>query len=668
MSSQPTTPNITTPPLLSTTTTMPIPASVASAEKTHGIAIDEPSVAHQAILFILDVLIRNNQAMPIVKLYDSFADRTFTPQMLRAVGGNEQGLQQFLLRYPSLFTVNNDTVSANSATPVRTLNSSSKSHHNRPKPTASPASSSEASENDPMITSISNNNNETVWDAKTMREIEQEAINFFKKQLSKREEEWLPIVSVAGHASQASADVRKYVGPQNEFKIFLLRYPNIFAVRDEFCGLKGKADVPGIPFPPPSPPPKRRVTLSNSSSNNLMLTRSTSFKSNIRTMVGGNSMPSTPTSGTNSSILLSSTSSLSTTRNSIQQRLTSNEVKAVHYVMRLLHKNGRILLQSVPSLISRAPDHLAQLIGFTRDDLILFFKRHNAVFQLYTDGTVSVKSDAVRALLNKNDTNNNNNNNNILQTSLSLTQLSQQSSNTITAMGIVIRIFPKYGILNMDNNEQVFFDIQSCHFETFNDLTCVVNPGDSMNFNAILGPKDGSTKWKSLKTWPRQNTRSNIVHSASTNNLSSITSANGGYISPPSFENYANSSNGYASMDQDLNAYQIGNDINGSGFDESIDNNNNNGGQLSPLSLVNSSNSNRHSRLGLPTLDEEQCPLPKMAGGLDAEVLRRNLQQVIQRTNAISLREQIDETGRYVSQGCQTTSTGEILATNIHIE
>jgi hypothetical protein len=202
-------------------------------------------VAHQAILFILDVLIRNNQAMPIVKLYDSFADRTFTPQMLRAVGGNEQGLQQFLLRYPSLFTVNNDTVSANSATPVRTLNSSSKTHHNRPKPTASPASSSEASENDPMITSISNNNNnnnnnniETVWDAKTMREIEQEAINFFKKQLSKREEEWLPIVSVAGHASQASADVRKYVGPQNEFKIFLLRYPHIFAVRDEFCGLK----------------------------------------------------------------------------------------------------------------------------------------------------------------------------------------------------------------------------------------------------------------------------------------------------------------------------------------------------------------------------------------------------------------------------------------------
>ena len=84
--------------------------------------------------------------------------------------------------------------------------------------------------------------------------------------------------------------------------------------------------------------------------------------------------------------------------------------------------------------------------------------------------------------------------------------------------------------------------------------------------------------------------------------------------------------------------------------------------------LVNPTGSNRHSRLGLPTLDEEQYPLPKMVGGLDAEVLRRNLQKVVQRTNAVSLREQADDAGRFVSQGCQTTSTGEILATNIHIE
>ena len=200
----------------------------------------------------------------------------------------------------------------------------------------------------------------------------------------------------------------------------------------------------------------------------------------------------------------------------------------------------------------------------------------------------------------------------------------------------------------------------------------------------------GSTKWKSLKTWARQNSRpaqllptlssstsnsslSHIVQSPSSNNIPSMPTAPSGYISPPSFDHYSTNSpysnshpsNGYTPIDQDLNAYQMSHDTNG-GLDESIDHGN--GNQSPPMALVNSTGSNRLSRLGLPPLDEEECPLPKMAGGLDAEVLRRNLQQVAQRTNAISLREQADETGRLISQGCQTTSTGEILATNIHIE
>ncbi|CAF5162491.1 unnamed protein product, partial [Rotaria magnacalcarata] len=123
------------------------------------------------------------------------------------------------------------------------------------------------------------------------------------------------------------------------------------------------------------------------------------------------------------------------------------------------------------------------------DDLITFFKRHNAVFQLHIDGTVSVKSEAARTLLNKNDNLQASSSPTVI-TSLSQAQPQSQQSTSITASGVVIRIFPKYGILNMENNEQVFFDIQSCHFETFNDLTCVLNPGDSMNFNAILGPKE----------------------------------------------------------------------------------------------------------------------------------------------------------------------------------
>ena len=66
---------------------------------------------------------------------------------------------------------------------------------------------------------------------------------------------------------------------------------------------------------------------------------------------------------------------------------------------------------------------------------------------------------------------------------------------------MILRIFPKYGILNMDNNEQVFFDIQSCQFETFSDLTTILHISDRLYFNAIIGPRDGSTKWRSIKTW-----------------------------------------------------------------------------------------------------------------------------------------------------------------------
>lgn len=85
-------------------------------EKAHDISLDEPCVAHQAILFMLDVLMRSQApSLPLAELYDSFGDKSFTPQMLRAVGGNEQGLKAFLSRYPSLFTIGpGDMISANS--------------------------------------------------------------------------------------------------------------------------------------------------------------------------------------------------------------------------------------------------------------------------------------------------------------------------------------------------------------------------------------------------------------------------------------------------------------------------------------------------------------------------------------------------------------------------
>jgi exonuclease 3'-5' domain-containing protein 1 len=558
-------------------------------EKAHDISIDEPCVAHQAILFMLDVLMRNNkQTMELDELYDSFGDKSFTPQMLRAVGGNEQGLKQFLLRYPSLFTVNGETISANSGgsqlpristTPERYLrnNKNKNKQQNQQSNDStttitngngdlinSSSSSSSSSSSTPSSSTDHNNQQQIIHEqSKTMKEIEQEAIAFFRKQISKREEDWLPIVSVAGHASQSSSDVRKFVGPQNEFKQFLLKYPHIFVVRDEYCGLKGKADVSTAPFPPPSPPPsKRRIPPSLLAAANggivnaNILSRTHSFKNTNRYSACGNlmangSMSVTSMSSTGSLGLNCLTSSLiqanganllntnqnggvvTPTNTANKPRLTPVEVKAVHYVMRILHKNGRMLLQTIPGLISRAPDQVSNIVGFTREDLIQFFKRHSAIFQLHPDGCVSVKQDAVKALILKDSNQSSSQSNNLINGNniglsnsntndlISSSSSSQQNPGIITSSGVVLRIFPKYGILNMDNNEQVFFDIQSCQFETFSDLTTILHTGDKLYFNAIIGPRDGSTKWRSLKTWikmkPQPNGGGIMIDNMSTN-------------------------------------------------------------------------------------------------------------------------------------------------------
>lgn len=598
-------------------------------ERAHDISLDEPCVAHQAILFMLDVLMRSNKpALKLDELYDSFGDKSFTPQMLRAVGGNEQGLRAFLLTYPSLFTINNDLISANSGTNnasggqfVRLGGSLRKSKSNkqtansttpggdetlaingaetgsecgaegvRCQQPASPSSRGVDGEQSASLLAQQLNI------SKTMKEIEQEAIAFFRKQMTKREEDWLPIVSVAGHASQSSSDVRKFVGPQNEFKNFLLKYPHIFIVRDEYCGLKGRADVSTQPFPPPSPPPRRRgiivpaallnqvagvppganvVTSAGVTSVGNVLSRNHSFKTNHastnRYSACANLMPNSPSSGNNgagmyspagmfvnngllesydraAALTLASTSADSsppgamlmnsvsnasiasssvnsnTQSSSSKSRLTPIEIRAVHYVMRILHKNGRMLLQTIPGLISRAPDQVSNIVGFTREDLIQFFKRHSAIFQLHPDGCVSVKQEAVKALILR-DNNGANGTGSIdpLNGTNGAHSPLLDNSGIISGSGVVLRIFPKYGILNMDNNEQVFFDIQSCQFETFSDLTTILHISDRLFFNAIIGPRDGSTKWRSIKTWikmrsQRQNSSTNINGMANNNN------------------------------------------------------------------------------------------------------------------------------------------------------
>lgn len=118
--------------------------------------------------------------------------------------------------------------------------------------------------------------------------LETEAVRFFQQRLLKREERWVQIKSLAGHLSQATPEVRAVVGPQLEFRQFLLKHPHVFEVQGELVSVRD-------PFS--NLPTQRRTRDRYSGSNSTGNTNAihTSFSSNnllsSNTSQGGFSKP-----------------------------------------------------------------------------------------------------------------------------------------------------------------------------------------------------------------------------------------------------------------------------------------------------------------------------------------------------------------------------------------
>ena len=70
---------------------------------------DDPG--HKAMLYFLEILMNSPSPLTVSQLAGRFGSRNFSPDMRQAAGGNETGLKKFLLKYPSLFTVNGNLVS-----------------------------------------------------------------------------------------------------------------------------------------------------------------------------------------------------------------------------------------------------------------------------------------------------------------------------------------------------------------------------------------------------------------------------------------------------------------------------------------------------------------------------------------------------------------------------
>ncbi|KAK8723231.1 hypothetical protein OTU49_011923, partial [Cherax quadricarinatus] len=175
---------------------------------------DYDHVRNLTLLFFLDRLMDKGQPRTLHDLSCQFGTKGFTKEMRQIAGGSQSGLRKFLQQYPSLFTLEDEYVS---------------------------------------VTNYSNgisNPHDPTGKLLGKRDYAQEAIDYFVGKLRQYGAGTeVPIKSLLGHRSQASPEVRHVSGQHvKEFRDFLVRYPEVFVVREETVILKEYEGVAPQPF------------------------------------------------------------------------------------------------------------------------------------------------------------------------------------------------------------------------------------------------------------------------------------------------------------------------------------------------------------------------------------------------------------------------------------
>ncbi|XP_013412851.1 uncharacterized protein LOC106175412 [Lingula anatina] len=398
---------------------------------------DEPS--HKAMLYFLEILMNSDNALTISQLAGRFGSRSFSAEMRQAAGGNEAGLRRFLLKYPALFSVNGNMVSAN--TELGSLGGGGGSGGGSSEPAP--------------------------------RDAEKEAIQYFAQKMMRKEDTWIPIKSLAGHLSQAPLDIRNVVGPQSEFKKFLTAHSDVFDVHEEIVSLKDNT----------APRTSRRSNykpVQNGFSSDLsdrprgrgrgMASRS-SEKSDYT-----KSLDSTPVVGTQATSPKSSTKKSPVT-------MTANEYKALNYVKSIVEKKGSVKIHNITGHFSQAPETVRNTIGWTKYELEEFIKKYPQVFQVSEDGEVTVIKNA---RLNV-----------VITGSRPHTQAVQALNGR---KGKIYHVAKLWGIIDLGKHEHVFFDRSIYHLPC-TDFQGEFTVGEYLNFNAVLAPKVSRAKWRATAIW-----------------------------------------------------------------------------------------------------------------------------------------------------------------------
>lgn len=293
--------------------------------------------------------------------------------------------------------------------------------------------------------------------------LEMLAVNYFQSWLAKKEEKWINIKSLAGHLSQANAEIRGIVGPQLDFRKWLLKHPHIFEVQGELVALKD--DIASLSTPAV---PARNLDISNGHS-----------KTNVRSHV-------------------KRTKSLNDKSDSNQKRktnapvsMTATEYKAVMFLKDILEKRftgTTVPIQSLLPLITNVPESMKNVMGSTKEDLENFFDLFPSFFN-YERSEQSITL-LKSAKLNV-----------IITGSKPKSGLVHSAQNVLTACsGVIYHVAKLWGIVDLGKHEHVFFD-KSIMVEAIEDLQTEFKIGETLWFNAVLAPKTSRAKWRATHVW-----------------------------------------------------------------------------------------------------------------------------------------------------------------------
>jgi len=443
---------------------------------------DEPG--HKAMLYFLEVLMNSTGPLTISQLAGRFGSSNFTSDMRTAAGGNESGLKQFLLKYPSLFTIKGNMVSL-----------------------CDGKEEDEGSVDGKYDTSTSRRSLPDV-------SVEMEAVQFFQTQLAKREERWVLIKSLAGHLSQTNSEIRNIVGPQLDFKKWLLRHMHIFEVQGDLVSLREGLSVVATPannrritfdlpedsvlnsqtLATPKTPPLQRKNLNK---NGLPLHRSHSF--------GDRNQMSNAVSGNET---ISNSGGPSVKRHDSPVTMTANEYKAVMYLKDLLERRGCTELSTLLMFVNQSADGIRSTIGSSVMSLEAFLSKSSAIFSL-TPGTTDepvnvdlVKNAKLSVIITGSRPNPS------VEFRAAGTVLGNSTSGQSDAVrgpvnegkGKIFHVAKLWGIIDLGDHEHVFFD-RSIMKQPMDDLQKHFEVGEMLSFRATPAHKSSRAKWKATHVW-----------------------------------------------------------------------------------------------------------------------------------------------------------------------